>query len=96
MSDIMNFGHLIEGTLERDPMTDRFQIHTVNASGQPLVVDLQDILSRFVGQDVRFTLAGLEGLRKLAELVEKAGGGDVLGIPAEAFPNVPFNIQGKS
>ncbi len=96
MPELMNFGHLIEGTLERDPMTDRFQIRTVDASGQPLVVDVQDILARFVGQDVRFTLAGLEGLQKLAELVEKAGGGDVLGIPAEAFPTVPFNIQGRS
>lgn len=93
MVDTFNFGHLIEGTVEQDPLTDRYMIRTVDRAGQPVIVNLDTLFAKFVGQDVRFTLASFEGLVKLAAMVE--GAENVTGIPPEAFPAVPFDIQRK-
>lgn len=92
--DPRNLGHLLEGTIEQDPMTDRFSLRTVDEVGRPVSVDLHELLGQYVGQDVRITLASLKNLQKLAELVEEAGGGSVMGIQPEDIP-VPFNIARK-
>lgn len=81
----LNFGHLIEGVVEQDPMTDRFVIRT-EVRGKPATFDVQEALGKLVGQEVRFTLASVENLAKLAALVESQGGGQVLGIYPEDIP----------
>lgn len=85
MSNI-NLGHLIEGIVEQDPMTDRYVIRTEDAQGRPVVFDVQSALANFKGKEVRFTLASFEDLQKLAEMVEDTGGGDVFGIYPEDLP----------
>ncbi len=89
------FGHILEGVLEQDPMTDRFVIRTVDNAGKPATVDLAELLKPLVGQEVKLTVASLENLAKLAKLVEQQGGGEVLGLMPQNMP-VPFDIRRKS
>ncbi len=91
----MKFGHLIEGTVEQDPLSDRYVLRTVDAKGQHRTVDVQDLLAEFKGKEVRLTLASFENLAELAKLVEKQGGGRVFGVQPEDMPAVPFNIARK-
>lgn len=90
------FGHIIEGVVEQDPVTDRFTIRTVNAAGQPEVVDILELFQKVQGSEVRFTLATLENLAQLAALVEAQGGGEVMGVHPQALPQVPFDIRRKN
>lgn len=78
----IDMGHLIEGVLEQDPMTDRFYIRT-EVRGRPANFDIETALKQYVGQEVRFTLASFETLGRLAALVEEQGGGQVFGIHPE-------------
>lgn len=79
--DPHDLGHLIEGVVEQDPMTDRYMIRIPDFEGKPAIVDLQDLLSIYKGKEVRLTLASLENLAKLAAYVEGQGGsGQVQGI----------------
>ena len=80
MPSLFDLGHLIEGTVEQDPMTDRYVIRTVDSSGKPLTFDVQSALAEYVGKEVRFTLASFDNLEKLAQMVEKQGTGQVTGI----------------
>lgn len=75
MSKTLKFGHLIEGSVEQDPLTDRFQLRTLSREGHPIVLDVDTLFSQFVGQDVRFTLVSVESLAKLAAMVEGSGAG---------------------
>ncbi len=93
--DPFEFGHLLEGTLEQDPMTDRIVLIAETRDGKRVSIDLHEILRKYVGQDVRFTLASFANLEKLARLVEASGGGQVHGIQPEELP-VPFNVVRKS
>lgn len=82
---MLNFGHLIEGVVEQDPMTDRYVIRT-EVNGKPFTFDVQEALGKLKGREVRFTLASLENLAKLAALVESKGGSQVVGIYPEDIP----------
>lgn len=93
--DPLQLGHLIEGVVEQDPMTDRYVIHTQDPQGRPVTVDIQALLAKFNGQEVRLTLASFENLAKLAQLVEQQGGGQVFGVQPEALPSVPFQVVRK-
>lgn len=90
----ITLGHLIEGTVEQDPLTDRYVIHTVDPKGRPVTVDVQTLLAAYIGKEVRLTLASFENLAKLAKLVEGQGGGQVFGIKPDELP-VPFDIVRK-
>jgi hypothetical protein len=74
MADPLNFGHLIEGVVEQDPITDRYVIRTEDAQGHPVSFDVQEALAKFKGKEVRLTLASFENLERLAKMVEEQGG----------------------
>lgn len=74
------FGHLIEGIVEQDPMTDRYVIRTVDEHGNPVTFDPERAFAALLGKEVRLTLASFEQLTQLAKLVENQGGGQVAGI----------------
>ena len=96
MTNPFQLGHLIEGTIEQDPMTDRYNIRTVDADGKPATFDVQDALAALVGKEVRFTLVTFENLARLAELVEsQGGGGRVMGLQAGDI-GVPFDTRKKT
>jgi hypothetical protein len=65
----MDIGHLIEGIVEQDPMTDRFVIRVDNEDGTVSVFDVQEALAAYAGQEVRLTLASFQTLDHLAALV---------------------------
>jgi hypothetical protein len=94
MPNPLDFGHLIEGTIEQDPLTDRFSVRTVDAGGKPISVDIGELLAKFVGKEVRFTLASIEALGELAKMVEEGGTGQVMGLHPDQLA-IPFNIQRK-
>lgn len=75
----LGIGHLIEGEVEQDPMTDRFNIRTIDTDGKTTTFDVQAALEALNGQGVRFTLVSLEDLAKLTKMVE-AQGESVLGL----------------
>ena len=95
MTNLFQMGHLIEGVIEQDPMTDRWNIRTVDAAGNPSTFDVQGALATLAGKEVRFTLVTFENLAKLAELVETQGGGQVFGVHPEDI-GVPFDSRKKS
>lgn len=89
----LSLGHLLEGRIEQDPITDKLSLRTVDGSGKPVSVDLQALLTQFVGKDVRMTLIGLNDLQRLAELVEQGGEENpVVGVYPQ---NIPFNVPQK-
>lgn len=71
----LNLGHLIEGVVERDPMTDALQIRTIDDQDRQIFIKLEDLFSTYVGQEVRLTLSSMEALLKIQELLEESGGG---------------------
>lgn len=66
----MDFGHLVEGTVEQDPMTERCIIRVDNGDGTVTLFDVQEVLEKYVTQEVRLTLATFDTLDLLANLVE--------------------------
>jgi hypothetical protein len=92
MSNTLEMGHLVEGIVEQDPMTDRYVIRAEGHDGRAIIFDLQTALAAFKGKEVRVTLNSFENLAKLARLVEEQGGGLVQGVHPDEIPGVPFNI----
>jgi len=85
-------GHILEGVVERDPITGRFQIMTVE-NGRAKTQDVTELLESYVGKEVRLTLASFESLATIAQMVEAAGGGQVGGVMPEDLPGVSFQIS---
>jgi hypothetical protein len=90
-----SLGHIIEGVIERDPLTGRVQIMTVE-EGRAKVTDVLELLEGYEGKEVRLTLASFENLATIAQMVEAAGGGQVSGVLPDDLPGVPFNIARRS
>ena len=72
----MDFGHLIEGIVEQDPLTDHYVIRVANEDGTVSTFDVQKVLSAYDNQEVRLTLATLQTLELLTSMVE--GGNDAM------------------
>lgn len=89
--DTSALGHILEGVVERDPMTDRYRIMSLGPRGAEYQ-DILELLARFEGKEVRLTLASFEALSQLAQMVENAGGGQVHGIMPEDLPAATFNV----
>jgi hypothetical protein len=83
-----HLGTLVEGIVEKDPQTGRFVIKTFDETGKANVFDPQVALASVEGKEVRFTLASFENLQKLAEMVEKAGAGQVHGVFPQDIKNI--------
>jgi hypothetical protein len=94
MSDAIVMGHLVEGVVEQDPMTDRYVIRTEGPDGRAVVFDVQEALAAFKGKGVRITLNSFENLAKLAQMVE-AQGGQVYGVQPDEILGVPYNVVRK-
>lgn len=90
-----NMGHLIEGVVEQDPVTDKYFIRTEGAQGRPERFDVEEALAAHKGKHVRFTLVSFEDLAKLAKLVESGGvGAQVTGLAPDNLPG--FNVKRQS
>jgi hypothetical protein len=67
----MDFGYLIEGVVEQDPLTDRYVIKVDKGDGTVAQFDIQEALARYKGQEVRLTLASFSDINALAAMVEQ-------------------------
>jgi hypothetical protein len=71
--NLTDLGFIIEGIVEQDPMDDRFRIRTVQ-NGEQVLIDPQDLLKKYRGQEVKLTLASLENILRIQSLLEDGGG----------------------
>jgi len=69
MIDPKDFGNLVEGIVEQDPMSDRFVIRYEVPGGEVKVFDVQETLKQYKGQEVRLIIASLETVERVAKLV---------------------------
>jgi hypothetical protein len=67
----LDFGYIVEGTVEKDPTTERFVIRTVDPQGAPLVFDPQRALGTYLGAEVRMILTSFETISRLQEMAEQ-------------------------
>jgi hypothetical protein len=72
----LDFGHLVEGVIEQDPLTDLYGIRVPQKDGTVKVFNVQSELAKLAGQEVRLTLVSFETLEKVAKMVEEAGTND--------------------
>ncbi len=64
-----DFGHLIEGVIEKDATTNKICIRVDTGPGTSTLFDVEAALTRYIGKEVRFTLATFETLEVLQNLV---------------------------
>jgi len=96
MTTPFNMGHLIEGTVEQDPVTNKFFIRTEDLKGNSARFDVEAALAEHKGKPVRFTLISFENLARLQELVESSGGGEGAEVTGLAPDNLPgFDVKRK-
>lgn len=64
-----DFGHLIEGVIEKDAKTNKVYIRVDTGPGTSALFDVEAAFTNYVGKEVRFTLATFETLETLQGLV---------------------------
>lgn len=65
-----DYGYLVEGIVELDPITGRYRIRTIDQQGNNIYIDPNDILGSYKGQEVRFTCASFEVIDQLTKMLE--------------------------
>lgn len=93
--DLSSIGHLLEGVIEQDPMTDAFVLRTVDEKGKDVTIELGALLAKFVGKEVRLTIASIETLERIGRMVEQRGGDSVLGVQPEDLPGM-YRVRRKA
>lgn len=66
----MDFGVVVEGVVELDPMTGRMVLRTETEKGFEYT-DVQAVLERYKGEEVRFIVAPFQTINQLAQMVEE-------------------------
>ena len=70
-----DLGIVAEGVVEKDPVTGLFGVQTTGSNGQLEFKDIQKLLERYNGEEVRFILTPLSTVSQLAALVAE---GDIV------------------
>lgn len=68
-----DLGHIVEGVVEQDPMSDRYLVRHQLADGSWRSFDIQEALAKYKGQEIRLTVASFETIERIAALVEEGG-----------------------
>ncbi len=66
----MDFGVVVEGVVELDPMTGRLVLRSEGKEGFEYT-DVQAVLERYRGEEVRFIVAPFTTINQLADMVER-------------------------
>lgn len=66
----MDLGQIAEGIVELDPMTGRLVLRCERPEGGFDYVDVQGVLERYKGEEVRFIMTPLSTINQLADMVE--------------------------
>jgi len=67
----IDFGYVVEGVVEQDPVTGQCTICTYDQSGKPLNFDVHSALRRYHGQEVRFILTSFDTINRLEEMTQE-------------------------
>jgi len=68
--EAFDLGILLEGVVELDPMTGHMVLRIQQPDGSNEFVDIQERLSQYKGEEVRFILTPLRTVDEIAEMVE--------------------------
>ena len=71
LKENIDLGVMVEGTVELDPMSGRMVLRYEDAHGKLQFVDIQERLSAYKDQEVRFILTPLATVAKLGDMVAK-------------------------
>jgi hypothetical protein len=66
----MDFGILVEGVVELEPITGRLVLRIQQQDGSNVFLDVQEQLEKYKGEEVRFILTPLKTVAELARMVE--------------------------
>ncbi len=68
----IDIGKWVEGTVHLDPTTGRYVVSSQehDAAGKRIVLDAQEVLSLYEGQQVRMIITPLSAIQKLSAMVE--------------------------
>lgn len=66
----MDFGTMAEGVVELDPMTGRLVLRCEREGGFDYL-DVQGVLERYKGEEVRFIVVPFATIHQVADLVEQ-------------------------
>jgi hypothetical protein len=66
----MDLGTFVEGVVELDPMTGRMVLRVQELDGSNTFLDIQERLSQYKGEAVRFICTPLKTVDEIARLVE--------------------------
>lgn len=69
MADL-DLGHLVEGTLKKDPSTSRYTLECEDIDGKALSFDVSSTLDKYVGKDVRFIMVPCESIAQIEALAQ--------------------------
>lgn len=69
MSELESF--LVEGVVERDPITGYCTVRTSAEDGSPLSFDPQSVLTQLDGQEIRIVVAPLATIAQIEQLVRQ-------------------------
>jgi len=70
MAPELDLGVMAEGIIELDPMSGRMVIRSVDENGENQFLDVQEHLSKYRGQEVRFIVTPFSTINELAKMVE--------------------------
>lgn len=75
----IDFGYIVEGVVERDPITGDHTIRTADGSGKPINFNVNAALARYAGQEVRFILTSFDTINRLERMANEGElGGQVV------------------
>lgn len=83
----LDLGIMVEGVVELDPMTGLHVIRVEGNDGKNTFISVQDAVSRYRGQDVRFILTPMATIGQLAEMVNEEG------VPLEQIPTLKSGLS---
>jgi len=66
----MDYGIFIEGVVELDPITGRLVLRIQQQDGSNVFLDVQELLEKYKGEEVRFILTPLKVVAEIAKMVE--------------------------
>jgi len=94
MIDLTDLGYIIEGVVEQDPMDEKYRVRTIDKEGNQILVDPQELLTKYNGQEVKLTVASMEVIRQIQEVLE-AGGDAVSAVMPEDIPGAKVTTTRK-
>lgn len=69
LPNIGDIGHLLEGTVEQNPLDGTYFLRLQKDDGSVSILKLSSILDPYLGQEVRLTLASIEAIDRLTKIL---------------------------